>query len=209
MAKIRGVVFDMDGVLIDAKEWHYEALNRALEIFGYKISRSQHVMAFDGLPTSRKLAMLSKEQGLPTALHPFLNELKQIYTMEIIHSRCRPIFQHEYALARLKAQGYKIAVASNSIRATVEMMMKKSNLSQYFDLMLSNQDVSQAKPDPEIYHKAIAGLSLSPQEVIVVEDNENGVTAARLAGAHLMVVNDVKNVTFDNIMRHIKAIDTN
>ena len=56
---IEAVVFDMDGVLIDAKEWHYHALNRALELFGFTISRAEHLSTFDGLPTSKKLEMLT------------------------------------------------------------------------------------------------------------------------------------------------------
>jgi beta-phosphoglucomutase len=52
---IKAVVFDMDGVLIEAKDWHYEALNRALKLFGYEISRYEHLTTFDGLPTRRKL----------------------------------------------------------------------------------------------------------------------------------------------------------
>src|SRR5471032_1181815 len=116
MTKIKAVVFDMDGVLIDAREWHYEALNRALNHFGFTISRYDHVVTFDGLPTRMKLEMLSREQTLPRSLHGFLNELKQLYTTEIVHARCKPVFQHEYALSHLKAAGYKLAVASNSVR---------------------------------------------------------------------------------------------
>ena len=78
MTKVKAVIFDMDGVLIDAKDWHYEALNRALNHFGYNISRYDHLVTFDGLPTRRKLEMLTREQGLPNALHKLINELKQI-----------------------------------------------------------------------------------------------------------------------------------
>lgn len=81
MSKIKAVIFDMDGVLIDAKDWHYEALNQALELFGYKISRYDHLVTFDGLPTKKKLEMLTIEKGLPKGLHKFINHMKQIYTM--------------------------------------------------------------------------------------------------------------------------------
>ncbi len=190
----------MDGVLVDAKDWHYEALNRALSLFGYHINRYEHLMVYDGLPTRRKLEMLTLERGLPTALHDFINELKQIYTMELIHSRCKPVFQHEYALSRLKAAGYKLAVASNSVRNTVEVIMQKSNLVQYMDLLLSNEDVTRGKPDPEIYQRAIEGLGFLPGECLVVEDNDNGIRSARAAGAQLLVVEAVTDVSLHNIM---------
>jgi beta-phosphoglucomutase len=206
--KIKAVIFDMDGVLIDAKDWHYDALNRALNHFGFNISRYDHLVTFDGLPTRRKLEMLTREQGLPAKLHGFLNELKQIYTMEIVHARCKPRFQHEYALSHLKALGYKLGVASNSVRQSVEVMMSKSSLTQYLDTIVSNEDVSKGKPDPEIYVKTLTALGVAANEALVVEDNEHGIAAGRAAGAHLMIVQDVNDVTLDNIQRHISIAES-
>ena len=176
--KIKAVIFDMDGVLIDAKEWHYEALNQALSLFGYEISRYDHLVTYDGLPTAEKLSMISMEKGLPKGLHKYINALKQEYTMEKIYMNCKPIFVHEYALSKLKSEGYKLAVASNSIRATVDIMMLKASLGSYLEFSLSNQDVKKAKPDPEIYNVAISKLGLLPEECLVVEDNKNGIQAA-------------------------------
>lgn len=122
---IKAVIFDMDGVLIEAKDWHYEALNKSLRLFGHTISRHDHLTTYDGLPTSRKLDMLSVERDLPLELHNFINEMKQEYTMEIVYAQCKPTFVHQYALSSLKKLGYKLAVASNSIRNTVEVMMEK------------------------------------------------------------------------------------
>jgi beta-phosphoglucomutase len=126
--KIKAVIFDMDGVLIDAKEWHFETLNKALKLFGAEISRYDHLVTFDGLPTKKKLEMLSLEGGFPRGLHGFINELKQQYTMEVVYTKCKPVFQQQYALSRLKSDGYKLAVCSNSIRKSVEIMMEKSSL---------------------------------------------------------------------------------
>jgi phosphoglycolate phosphatase-like HAD superfamily hydrolase len=125
---IEVVIFDMDGVLIEAKDWHYESLNKALNLFGFNISRHEHLTSYDGLPTRRKLEMLSLESGLPKELHGFINEMKQTYTMDMLHSLCRPRFVHEYALSQLKSAGYKLAVASNSIRNTIDVMMDKARL---------------------------------------------------------------------------------
>lgn len=204
---IKAVIFDMDGVLIDAKDWHYEALNKALALFGFSISRYDHLVTYDGLPTKKKLEMLTLERGLPKGLHHFINDLKQIYTMEMIFQKCKPVFYHEYALSHLKAEGYKLAVASNSIRQTVELMMEKSNLIRYLDLMLSNQDVSKPKPDPEIYNTAIARLGLKPEECMIVEDNQNGIKAAQASGANVMIVSSVEEVNYTNIIAHIKKFE--
>ncbi len=204
---IRAVMFDMDGVLIDAREWHYEALNRALGLLGFTINRYDHLSSYDGLPTRRKLEMLSIERGLPRGLHDFLNELKQQYTLEIVNSSCKPVFQHEYALSRLKSDGLAIGVASNSVRRTVELMMEQSDLAQYLDLLLSNEDVEHAKPHPDIYATAMAQLGVEGPETLVVEDNDHGVASARAAGAHVLVVDSPQDVTYDRIVEQIRAVE--
>lgn len=200
---IKAVIFDMDGVLIDAKEWHYESLNRALRLFGFEISRYDHLTTYDGLPTRRKLEMLSLENKLPFELHEFINEMKQIYTMELVYANCKPSFVHEYALASLKSLGYKLGVASNSVRNTVEVMLSKACLYEHLDVVLSNEDVSNPKPDPEIYINAIDRLGLRPDECLIVEDNENGIKAAKASGAYVLVVKEVSDVNIENIMNHI------
>lgn len=204
---IKAVIFDMDGVLIEAKDWHYEALNRALRLFGYEISRYEHLTMYDGLPTSRKLEMLSLQCGLPRELHAFINEMKQAYTMEMVYAQCKPRFVHEYALSTLKAMNYKLAVASNSIRNTVEVMIQKARLTTYLDQMLSASDVTHPKPDPEIYLAAITKLGLTPKECLIVEDNENGIKAATASGAHVLVVRDVNEVNLNNILSRIRQVE--
>jgi len=208
MHKIKAVIFDMDGVLIEAKDWHFDALNKALGLFGMEISRYDHLVTYDGLPTKKKLEMLSTERGLPVELHDFINEMKQQYTMDIVYTRCKPRFFQEFALSRLKQEGYRLAVASNSIRQTVQVMMSQAALIGYLEFFLSNQDVKAGKPNPEIYTKAIDMLGLLPQECLIVEDNEKGVQAAKASGAWLMEVDEVEEVTYQNIMTRINVIES-
>lgn len=200
---IKAILFDMDGVLIDAKDWHYEALNEALLLFGLEISRYDHLHTFDGLPTKVKLEMIGEQSFLPEELHPFINQLKQQYTMEKIHTKCHPMFHHEYALSKLHRDGYKIAVCSNSIRKTIEEMMEYSQLTDYLDLIVSNEDVTKAKPDPEMYLFAINSFGLKPNECLVVEDNINGVKAGLASGASVLQVSTVFDVTYQNIKQKI------
>lgn len=205
--KIKAVIFDMDGVLIEARDWHYESLNKALGLFGSEITRYDHLVTFDGLPTKKKLEMLSLEGGLPVKLHDFINDLKQEYTWEIVYTKCKPIFHHRYALSKLKSEGYVLSVCSNSVRKTIELMMERSGLMPYLDFFLSNQDVVKGKPDPEIYNKAIERLGLLPSECLIVEDNQNGVKAALASGAHLFKVENPNDVTYQNIVKRINEIE--
>jgi beta-phosphoglucomutase len=209
VSRIKAVIFDMDGVLIEAKDWHFEALNKSLKLFGYEISKYDHLVTYDGLPTALKLNMLSKERGLPLGLHEFINELKQKYTMEIVYSNCKPRFYHEYALSQLKMKGYKIGCASNSIRESIDIMLTKSELFKYMDVIYSAQDVKNPKPSPEMYVAAIKSLGLTPQECLIIEDNENGIKAAIDSGAHLMTVKEVHEVNIFNITKKINIIENN
>ena len=207
--KIKAVLFDMDGVLIDAKEWHYEALNQALALFGSPISREDHLLLYDGLPTAVKLQELTNRGFLPSQLHLFVNELKQLYLNQIIYKNCKPIFAKQIALSRLRQEGLKIAVCSNSIKSSINLMMQQSKLDSYIDLTLSNQDVTHPKPDPEIYLKAIKSFGLTPDQCLILEDNQHGLEAARGSGAHVLHIENIVETNYENIKSKIKEIEGN
>lgn len=204
MGKIKAILFDLDGVVVDATEWHYEALNRALRLFGYEITRYEHLSHYNGLPTRKKLEMLTVEKGLPRALHGLINRVKQVYTREEIFSNCHPVFQKEYMFSRLRRDGYKLAICSNAIQDTVSLMVKNSGLEEYFDLLMSFEAVGKPKPDPAIYLEAIRRLGCTPDEVLIVEDADYGVEAARASGAHLCQVSGFDEVDYFRITSSIE-----
>lgn len=203
MKPISCVLFDLDGVLVDATEWHYEALNRALHLFGFEISRYEHLAGYNGLPTRRKLEMLSVEKGLPVAIHGMLNRLKQIYTRDEILTKCRPVFEKEYMLHRLRREGYRLACCSNSIRETLELMIRCSGVESCFEFLVSNEDVKKPKPDPEIYLAALERLGVAPAECVIVEDAPHGVEAARRSGAHVCQVSGFPEVDYFRVREAI------
>ncbi len=205
--KIKAILFDLDGVLVDATEWHYEALNRALGLFGYGISRYEHLTTYNGLPTRKKLEMLSIEKGLPRGLHAMLNRIKQKYTQEEILTRCTPIFEKEFMLNRLKREGYLMAVCSNSVRDSVSLMLHASGIRELFDVIVSNEDVSRPKPDPEMYLQACERLGVVPEETVMVEDAGYGVEAARRAGGQVCVVSGFTEVDYYRIREFINEVE--
>ena len=144
--------------------------------------------------------MLTKSRGLPRKLHGFVNAMKQKYTVDMVRQRCHPMFQHQYALSQLKAGGYKLAVCSNSIRQSLELMMQRAGLDRFLDVMVSNEDVVKPKPDPEMYLLAMSKLGLTPEQCIIVEDNEHGVRAARASGARVLVVSNPDDVTYERLL---------
>lgn len=207
MPKVLAVVFDLDGVLVDATEWHYEALNRSLKLFGFSITRYEHLSTYNGLPTRKKLEMLTIEKGLPVALHGLINRVKQVYTREEILTKCRPVFEKEYMISRLKADGYRLALCSNAIRDSVELMVRQSGLYDYFEFLISNEDVKRAKPDPEIYHKAIERLGCKPQEIVIVEDAPHGIESGRKAGGHVCEVSGFPDVDYFRVKGFIERVE--
>ncbi len=207
MPKIKAVLFDMDGVLIDAKDWHYEALNMALALFGMEISRYDHLVTYDGLPTKKKLEMPTLERGLPEQLHHFINDIKQEFTFQLAYAKCKPSFNHQYALSQLHSKGYRLVSCSNSIRKTMDLMFERAAIKPYFEFYLSNEDVKQPKPNPEMYIEAIKRLNLLPEECLILEDNDHGIRAAKASGAHLLVVASTQDVNFENIAKRIQEIE--
>ena len=206
--RIKAIIFDMDGVLVDAKEWHYIALNRALALFGYEIDHHAHETRFDGLPTKTKLEMLSSERKLPRGLHRFINQMKQQYTAHLIDERLVPNSAHVKALSRLRRDGLTLALASNSIRATIDHMMQLAELGKYLEFCLSNEDVRNPKPSPQIYIKAMHQAGVLPDECLILEDSPFGLRAAKESGAHVLKIDTVDDVNYQNIRSRITEIES-
>ncbi len=195
---IKYIIFDLDGVLVEARELHYEALNKALGKFGYTITREEHVSTYDALPTTKKLQLLTEQKGLPVEMHDEIWKEKQRQTWEIINQMDQDNRLRE-VLGKLRSEGYTLIVCSNSVRESVKMMLLRRGFLEYIDFYLSNQDVSQAKPHPEIYLAAMIKAGAKPKECLVVEDSHYGRQAAIDAGAYLCPVKDVEEVTYENI----------
>lgn len=204
---IKAVIFDLDGVLVPAKDWHYEALNQALEIFGCEITYEEHVIIYDGLPTRVKLEMLNKNKNFPFELHELVYKLKQIYTHQLFKERCFPNSSQLYLFQKLKEKKIKIAVASNSIMQTVNQAIINLKIKKFLEFSLSNENVRKPKPDPEIYIKAIKMLNFSPEECLIIEDNIHGIRAAKASGAHCLEIKKFEDVNHINILKYIQNLE--
>lgn len=196
----------MDGVLVDARDWHFRALNQALSLFGFEISENDHLATFDGLPTRTKLQILSDTAGLPRGLHGIISELKQDFTMREAYLHCRPEFHIINTLLSLHECGLALGCASNSVRLSVETFLQMSELAPFFSVVLSNEDVQNPKPHPEIYLRGMQLLGFEPEETLIVEDNEHGAQAATASGAHLLKVTSPRDVTADLLHHQIHLI---
>lgn len=200
----KAVLFDLDGVLVDACEWHRASLNEALrEICNYEISMEDHYKEFNGIPTKVKLKKLSDMGVIDTSCFEAVESLKQQKTIEVIN-KLAFVRQEKIELMKyLKQKNIKIACYTNSIRETATLMLEKTGIKEYFDLIVTNQDVSKSKPDPEGYNYCINTLALSKNEVIIVEDSDKGFQAAIASGAKVIRVKNQDDVTLDLIRSYI------
>lgn len=203
---VKAIIYDLDGVLVDATEWHYEALNRALHVFGFIINRQEHVSFYNGLPTRKKLEVLSKEKGFPLALKEFVNSLKQVYTRQEILRNCSPHFEKQFMIAKFRKDGVRQIVCSNAVRDSVDLMLRQSGLMEYLEFFIGNDEVQKPKPDPQMYNIAMEKLGLKPEEVVIIEDSPHGIEAARASGAHVCVVSGFKEVRYERIKSFIDSI---
>ena len=205
---VKLIVFDLDGVLVDAKKIHYESLNIALGNIDKKflISWDEHLNKYDGLKTNQKLKMLSLEKGLPIEFFEKIWEEKQNITLKLLKG-LKPNDVLVKTISKLVNDGYKIACCSNSIKKTVITVLHKLNIIEYFDVIISNQDVENSKPHPEMYWKAISKLNCLPDETLIVEDSPFGLQAAFRSNSHILRVNSPNDVTYYNIKNKINEIN--
>jgi beta-phosphoglucomutase-like phosphatase (HAD superfamily) len=205
MSKYKAILYDLDGVLVDACEWHYISFNRALkETIGYEISYHEHISTFNGLPTLTKLNIL-KNNGIISDLKVFdvIFEKKQKYTIETINLNgtldVEKIKLHEYT----KKHGLESVCVTNSIRETAELMLKKTGQIDYFKFLVCNQDVKKNKPDPCPYQFAVNKLNLPMELCLAVEDSPKGISSAKSCGLNVLEVNNPTDVNIDLIKRAI------
>ena len=207
---IKLIIFDLDGVLIDAKKIHYEALNLALAKVNQNliIDWSDHLSIYDGLKTSQKLELLSKNKGLSPSFYDQIWKEKQEYTESMLDklNYNENIYN---CLHYLKSQGYIIACCSNSIANTINKSLEKIKTLDFFDLILSNEDVVNSKPHPEMYWQAMSKFRIYPEETMIIEDSPHGLKAASSSGAHVYRVKNPEDITLKNIINNIKSFEAN
>ncbi len=177
---IKGVIFDMDGVLVDNMAIHQEAFKQYCDqynIEGLKetIDRCSG-MGNDEIMREIFSPEVIEEKGLATLAFEKEALYRAIYAPVI-----KPIEGLEPFLKSLKERGFKIAVGSSGCRLNVEFVLEACGIAQYFDALVYEELVTKCKPDPEIYLTAISKLGLDASECVVFEDAKFGIRAARAA----------------------------
>ena len=203
---IKGLIFDLDGVLVNTKEIHFIALNQALEKYNSKeiISYDDHVNIYDGLPTDEKLQILNKKKKLSKKYNESIKKYKQKITYKLLKKKIK--YNKDIFNLFLKlSKKYKIAIATNAVRETLNICIKILRIKKYCEFTISNEEVKNPKPHPEIYLQCLVKLGLKPKETIIVEDSHYGRISAQDSGCHLMPIKQVEEVNLRNIKKYINS----
>jgi HAD superfamily hydrolase (TIGR01509 family) len=202
------IIFDLDGVLIESRELHYDALNDALRNIDkkYVIKREEHLSVYDGLSTTKKLELLTINKDLPQKYYNQIWQDKQTATFDLIKEF--PINDKLISIFKeVKSRGYKIAVASNSIRETVKLALLSIGVMEYVDYYVSNEDVKRPKPYPEMYWKCMTEMYANPSSTIIIEDSHIGRLGAITSGANLLPVENTMDLTLEKVVGKMNEID--
>ena len=204
---IKLIIFDLDGVLVDAKEIHYQALNKALSNIDkkYVIDREEHISTYDGNTTITKLNLLSQQKGLPYDSHESIWEDKQDITLQMINDLDKDERLVE-VLKKLNDDGYILCCATNSIRKSAKLQLIRRGFLEHLDFVYSNQDVVNPKPASEIYLKCIIKAEVNTKETIILEDSDLGRDGARQTGAHVLDIENSDDVTYEKIKNYINDL---
>ena len=200
---IKLIIFDLDGVLVSSKDMHYNSLNRALQEFAPHcvISYEDHLSNYDGLPTRKKLKLLTETKGLPEYLHDKIWNSKQHYTTVIVDQEYTYDERIRGVLKQLKAEGYTIHVASNCIYNSVKMILLRKGFMEYIDYFISNEQVNRSKPYPEMYQRCMIQAGVTCKETLIVEDSPVGIKAATGSGARVKQVDSPADVSIDLLLQ--------
>lgn len=177
---IKGIIFDMDGVIVDSEEFICEAATKMFAERGIEVSPSDFI-PFVGTGEDRYIGGVAEKYGLEFDAG-MKTRTYEIYA-EIVKGRLSPLRGVVEFISKAKAKGLKLAVASSADRIKVDINLKESGLPpDTFDVIVSGSDVIRKKPDPEIFLTAASRLGLRHNECLVVEDAVSGVRAAKAGG---------------------------
>lgn len=200
------LLFDLDGVLIKAKEIHFAALNDAIKEYSpeHVISVEDHLKTFDGLKTYKKLELLSLK-GLDPSLHELIWKQKQYKTVNLLKnitedSNLISIFE---SLSKL----FKIGCCSNSISKSIYIMLSRLGIINYFDFIVSNEDVQHSKPHPEIYWIGMIKGNEIPENTLIIEDSPTGLLAAHRATNNVLRIKNPSELSLDLIINYTNKLN--
>ena len=202
---IEAIIFDLDGVLVNAEGWHEEAFIRAMSDYGYEVSPN---LMRKGYSTLGRLEELCKIGKAPQNFE-VIADLKQKYIKEIIDNRCVPVdriitaidFAHSYTNG-------KLAIATNCSRKSAVDMLTRSGLIPFFDVIVTSDDAKdKLKPHPKLYLQASYELGVFSKKCLAIDDSDIGILSAVDAMCRTLRIRNFNDLSADLIKHELKALE--
>ncbi len=185
--KIKAVLFDMDGVLVDSEEYIRRA---GIEMFsekGYKVS-AEDFLPFTGMGENRYLGGVAEKHNIPFNLDVDKARTYEIYA-DLVRGKLEPMAGVHHFIALCKERGLKLAVASSADPVKVNINLDEIGLDRrLFGAIVTGLDIEHKKPAPDIFLKAAEHLEVSPECCLVVEDAISGVASGKASGAMVLAL---------------------
>lgn len=179
---IKAIIFDMDGVLVDSEPFHIEIENRQFSLNGIPISEEEH-QSYMGSTSVVMWNKIAEHHKLPIPVEELIeqNRLESIRYFSALNEI--PVMPGLVdLLEKLQTKNYPMAVASSSYPEIIDLILERTNLKKYFQVIVSGQEAGKSKPEPDIFILAAQKLEVKPEYCLVVEDSANGIKAANAAG---------------------------
>jgi len=182
--RTKGILFDLDGVLIDSEPLHEFSLLQLSDRFGRRFGQDE-LLQFKGLPE------LSVAQAIQKSFPELALTTDEIIRLRLglLKSNFHRVEMVEGALEfvqRAKAAGFRLGLTTSAARSMQQLACETFALSSYFDTVITGEDIERGKPDPQPYERTAANLSLRPDECMVIEDAVNGVKSGKAAGCFVV-----------------------
>ena len=205
MRDLKGIIFDLDGVLLSTDHFHYLAWKSLADRLGIPFNEKKNdllrgVSRMDSLEIilGEKSDEFSPEEKLAFATEKNLNYRSYLQTLtpEFVSPEVPETLQ------KLRDSGLRLAVGSSS--KNTPLILEKTDLRKYFDAVSDGNNITKSKPDPEVFLKAAQFIGLDPSECVVVEDADSGIEAAKRGGFYAISIGDSVTNGLDD--RHINSL---
>ncbi len=190
---VSAIIFDMDGVIVDTEPLHFIALKRVLKEFNIDIPDTSF-MDYFGISEESIWKKTLKKYSIKMPFNSFETKRRQ-HLFEVLEESLELAKGTLRLLKQLKKNRVRIALVTSSGRDVVDFILNKLDISGFFEIIVSSDDVKEKKPNPEPYRLALDRLGLKPDDCAVIEDSKYGVESAKGAGIFCI---GLRNKNYEN-----------
>lgn len=184
----KAVLFDMDGVILDSIPLHHQAAQAVFKTRGHELSYADYKRYFAGETDAEGFAQYCKLIGMQHDLAPMLRQKADEYERLAATTSLTPCPGSVACIRWFADKQLPLALVTGSLRAEAELVLRAFDLTDVFQAVVTADDVTHGKPNPEGYLKGAAALGMQPADCLVIEDAPSGIQAARAAGMHCIAV---------------------